>query len=232
MIVFILVLLAVAAIAGLFWFLITVPPATLLRMLRWGLGIIVVLVAVFLLATGRGALDLPLALLLYFLRSGGAVPGTALFKRLRAWFGGGPAAPSTAIETQWLRMVLDRESGALDGEVLAGPFAGTPLARLSRDQLRALLAECAGTDEQSARLLETYLDRTHPGWRDQPQAPPGSGQMSRGEALHVLGLTADAGPDQIREAHHRLLLKLHPDLGGSDYLASQINRARDVLLAE
>jgi curved DNA-binding protein CbpA len=56
--------------------------------------------------------------------------------------------------------------------------------------------------------------------------------MTRGEALQVLGLAAEAGPNEIREAHHRLLLKLHPDLGGSDYLASQINRARDVLLAE
>jgi hypothetical protein len=229
MITFILVLLAVAAIAGLFWLLVTTPPASILRLLRWGLGIVLVLVAVYLLATGRGALDLPLALLLFFLRSGATVPGIGLFRRVRAWFGGGPAAPSAAIETPWLRMVLDRESGALDGEVLAGQFTGAPLGQLSLDQLRALLAECAAIDEQSARLVETYLDRIHPGWRDQPRAPP-SGQMSRSEALHILGLAADAGPEQIREAHHRLLLKLHPDLGGSDYLASQINRARDVLL--
>jgi hypothetical protein len=231
MIAFILVLLAVAAIAGLFWFLVTTPPASILRLLRWGLAVILVLVAVYLLATGRGALDLPLALLLFFLRSGGSMPGVGLFRRVRAWLGGGPAAPSAAIKTQWLRMVLDRESGALDGEVLTGQFAGVPLGQLSLEQLRALLAECAPIDEQSARLLETYLDRTHPDWRDQPQPSP-AGQMSRSEAFHVLGLAADAGPEQIREAHHRLLLKLHPDLGGSDYLASQINRARDVLLAE
>jgi|HubBroStandDraft_1064217.scaffolds.fasta_scaffold00143_28 hypothetical protein len=228
----ILVLLAVAAIAGAFWFLTTLPPASILRLARWGLGALVVAVLIFLLATGRGALDIPLAVLLFYLRSGGSVPGMALFKRLRGFLLGQPApAPaSSAIETPWLRMALDRESGALDGEVLAGQFAGAPLARLGLDQLRALLAECGGADPQSARLVEAYLDRTHPGWRDQKQAPPTSGPMSRDEALQVLGLAGDAGEEQIRDAHRRLMLKLHPDLGGSDYLAGKINLARDVLL--
>jgi hypothetical protein len=126
-------------------------------------------------------------------------------------------------------MTLDRETGALDGEVRAGRFAGAPLGQLSLDQLCALLAECQGEDEQSARLLEAYLDRTHPGWRDRTP-PPVSGQMSRAEALQVLGLGDGAGPDEIRDAHRRLMLKLHPDLGGSDYLAGKINLARDVLL--
>ena len=54
--------------------------------------------------------------------------------------------------------------------------------------------------------------------------------MTRGEALQVLGLSAGADAEQIKEAHHRLMLKLHPDLGGSDYLAGKINLARDVLL--
>ena len=54
--------------------------------------------------------------------------------------------------------------------------------------------------------------------------------MSRDEALRVLGLGADAGGDDIRAAHRRLMLQNHPDKGGSDYLASKVNEAKDVLL--
>lgn len=228
MIYLILALLAVAAVFGLIWFLSTVPPASLVKGLRWGLGILLALLALFLLATGRGVLDVPLGVLLLYLLWGGSVPGLGLLDRLRNQLRGQPGA--SGIETAWLRMRLDRQTGALDGEVLAGQFAGAPLAQLGLDQLRALLAECLAADEPSARLVEAYLDRIHPGWRDQPQAPPSSGRMTRNEALQVLGLAAGASAEQIKEAHHRLMLKLHPDLGGSDYLAGKINLARDVLL--
>jgi hypothetical protein len=54
--------------------------------------------------------------------------------------------------------------------------------------------------------------------------------MSREEALRVLGLGPGASADDIREAHRRLIRQNHPDTGGSDYLASKINEAKDVLL--
>jgi len=57
-----------------------------------------------------------------------------------------------------------------------------------------------------------------------------SSTMSREEALKVLGLGPGASQDDIREAHRRLILQNHPDRGGSDYLASKINEAKDVLL--
>ena len=221
-------LLAIVAFSAGISLLTRVSPKALISAFWWVAGLLFAGFALFLLMTGRGVLDVPLALLFWYLRNGGQLP----LDRIRRWFGGqaGPAdSGSSAIETAWLRMTLDRASGALDGEVRAGRFAGQPLRRLSLDELRALHAECGAVDAQSARLIEAYLDRLHPGWRDRP--PPGSsGRMTRDEALQVLGLAAGAGPDQIREAHHKLMLKLHPDLGGSDYLAGKINLARDVLL--
>jgi len=63
-----------------------------------------------------------------------------------------------------------------------------------------------------------------------PRERRSTGTMSREEALKVLGLGAGASADDIREAHRRLILQNHPDRGGSDYLASKINEAKDVLL--
>jgi hypothetical protein len=64
--------------------------------------------------------------------------------------------------------------------------------------------------------------------RDFPRGPRAG--MSRAEALEVLGLREGASNDEVRSAHRRLIVRSHPDKGGSDYLAAKINEAKDVLL--
>jgi DnaJ-domain-containing protein 1 len=135
-------------------------------------------------------------------------------------------------------MTLDQETGALEGLLLAGQFRGMRLGQLNLDQLRALLDELGATDTQSTRLLEAFMDRAHDGWRTgagSQKQESANGQanptaMTKQEAWQVLGLEPGASQDAIREAHHNLMMKLHPDHGGSTYLARQINAARDVLL--
>ena len=231
------VLLSVFILAG--WLALTLDPKVLARGLRYIVIGGVALFGLLLAARGFAALDVPLgALIVYLLRhsSGRGFPGTS---RLKDWLVGTKrGVGASTIETGLLRMTLDQASGELDGEVVAGRFAGARLDQLGLEHLRTLLAECVASDKQSGLLLETYLDRVHPGWREQGRGPEQSdrntrasgGTMSREEALRVLGLEPSASREQISEAHRRLMTKLHPDHGGTDYLAGKINTARDVLL--
>ena len=126
----------------------------------------------------------------------------------------------------------------MQGRVLQGRFAGRQLADLAEGELIALLAECAA-DADSARLLESYLERRlGADWRRRGSA--GSGErgptrntdMTVDEAWQVLGLKPGATPEEIRAAHRRLMQTVHPDRGGTDYLAARVNRAKDLLLNE
>jgi hypothetical protein len=141
---------------------------------------------------------------------------------------------SSTVETAIVRMQLDHDSGALQGEVLKGAFKGWLLADMDRQQLEQLLAYCRNEDSDSLQLLDSYLQQRFPGesfFGSQQQAGPSdSSSMGRSEALAVLGLEEGATSEDIVAAHRKLIQKLHPDRGGNDYLAAQINQAKDLLL--
>ncbi len=145
---------------------------------------------------------------------------------------------TSTVQSKYIRMMLNLDSGDISGEVLAGQFKGSTLGRLKLDELLQLLQECQG-DQESVALLQAYLDRVYgdtwqqqAGAQGQQQAASEPGEMSREEALQILGLSSDAGEAEIIEAHRRLMQKLHPDRGGSAYLAAKINLAKKVLLAK
>ena len=155
------------------------------------------------------------------------------------------AGPSTGqrsqVETRFIRMFLDHDAGEMGGEVIAGKLAGHRLSELDLLQLTALWQEYNVEDAESAALLEAYLNRAHgESWRDHCEAgasadrtaAPSSGQMSPEEALKILGLAEGASEEEVITAHRRLAQKLHPDRGGSNYLAAKINRAKEVLLGK
>ncbi len=141
------------------------------------------------------------------------------------------------VQTDYLEMELDHDSGALSGIVKNGLFAGRNLANLSIEELMQLHEEYSRIDEDSKLLLENYLDRTHgTAWRgDQAEETSNNSTASHSnisaqEAYDILGIKPGADKQVIIDAHRRLIQKLHPDRGGSSYLAIKINQAKDTLL--
>ena len=204
-------------------------PARLARVVKWAAIVLAVLAVIDLIWSERFAMFLtPLAILL---------PG---WRRLRSMLSGlrGPSpARDSTVETRFIRMTLDHDTGTMSGTVLQGRFAGMRLEELRPADLLALLRECRAEDDEAARLLEAYLDRVRSNWHDEMAGEetrtgpsPSSTDVTVDEAYAILGLAPGADAEAIKAAHHRLMKQLHPDHGGTDYLATKINRARDVLL--
>lgn len=137
------------------------------------------------------------------------------------------------MDTRYLRLHPGDASTPLDGEIKAGAFAGRRLSELGESDLKALHAELGRQDAASQRLLEAYLDHTlGAAWRRGSESPRGGSEMSRDEAYAILGLAPGAEESAVVAAHRRLMQRLHPDRGGSDYLAARINEAKRLLLGE
>ena len=143
----------------------------------------------------------------------------------------------STVRSRFLQMELDHGSGDVEGEVLSGDFAGRRLTDLDLSSLLAL-AEEIRSDPESLRLLESYLDRAQPSWRDDVEngdpsrggATPGAFGIDADEAYKILGIQPGASDAEVREAHRRLMKQVHPDRGGTAALAAKINEAKDQLL--
>ncbi|MGG5885762.1 hypothetical protein ACLF3G_01395 [Falsiroseomonas sp. HC035] len=220
--------LVLVALIGLGKLFAEASPAQVKRAIAWFAGGLGAVLVVALLASGRaGQAFWALALF------GPAAWRIIQARRAAGTFARGGAASAgqaSDVETAHLAMGLDHDSGRMTGHVKAGSYAGADLADLDLPDLLALMAELASLDPEGATLLEAWLDRSHPDWRHQAPPPPPGGPMSRAEALAVLGLAEGASLDEIRAAHRRLMRSAHPDQGGSDWLASRLNEARDVLI--
>lgn len=173
----------------------------------------------------------PAAIGSWLLAGGGGL--SALNGQLsRFGFGGG--GPRLRVTTDTADLMVDQATGALRGRVLKGVFRGRGIETMAPAEIAILWRDCRNGDPKVADVLAAHLDRRYPTWRDdmaRAEAEPGAGGlMTEREALDILGLSAGANVDDIRRAHRALIVKLHPDRGGSNYLTARINEAKDVLL--
>lgn len=234
-------ILGVALLAGLLlagqWF-INAEPKKIVHSLRWVAYVVAAIVVLLIIFSGRFMMLIWLlpVLLPWLMRARAAARTAKNFSRMAS---GGSGGMGSNVSSEFLEMHLDHDTGDMDGVVRKGLHNGKNLRTLSAGDLVDLYETYAIQDIESARLLAAYLDRTYPEWRDnvdntstqnEDAQNRSGGSMDRAEAYRVLGLDDGADEAAIKAAHHRLIAGLHPDRGGSAYLASKINEARDVLL--
>jgi hypothetical protein len=212
------------------------PPALLARLLKRVGGVGALGVGAFLFTRGR--LDLAMFLI------GAGLWMLGLWRMAASPFGGfgaSRAAGVSRVRSAMIEMELDHATGSIRGVVLAGRDEGKRLDALTRTNLMELYAACRSDDPEGARLLEVYLDRRFPGWRQAGNserdagrtgsgARPRPGSISEDEAYEILGLKKGAARHDIARAHRDLMKKLHPDHGGTTDLAARVNEAKDVLM--
>ena len=209
-------------------------PQFLIRQMRIGAGVAALAGAAFLVFRGLVGYAMSLAAVGSWLLWGtgtGGLPGRGSARGQKS------PGQSSRVTTDHLEVELDHETGAIRGHVRKGAFAGRELESLTPLDMARLWQDCRFADPQSAQVLEAYLDRVHPSWREdlaqQDQSSTTSspsGTMTREQALDVLGLKPGASEEDIRRAHRELMMKVHPDHGGSTFLAAKLNEAKDVLL--
>jgi hypothetical protein len=227
-------LLGLASLAILLWAAqkyLKADPRKLAAALKLGGGIALLAIAALLGGRGQIVLAAPLA------AAGLALLGWLPFSP--AGFGARTQKSQgqvSRVRSAYLDMELDHDSGAMRGTILTGPRQGTSLDALDIATLAHMLAEI---DEESRALLAAYLDRRDAGWREHAQADAAAGRggttrgpMTHQEAYEILGLKPGASSEDIVNAHRTLMKRLHPDLGGTNYLAARVNEAKDTLLGQ
>lgn len=159
-----------------------------------------------------------------------------LWPSIRPYFQRYQQNKHSSMQTQFIHLQINMLTGEWQGEVLKGDYVGQKLQIMSLEQLLQLLEQCKEYDAESAALLTAYLDHQHVGWRksgeESYEYPASDSLMNEKQARNILGIAESADKSEVIKAHKSLMQKLHPDRGGSDYLAQQINKARDTLLKD
>jgi len=150
---------------------------------------------------------------------------------------GASGGNQSKVRTQTLVATLDHVTGKMDGEIISGVLSGRHLSDLTLSELKQYYEDCKESDPEAVRILQAYIARERSDWTDAPgeqetktdRSP--SDAISVREAYDILGLEQGATRKEITQAHRSLMTQLHPDKGGSNYLAAKVNEAKKVLLA-
>lgn len=145
-----------------------------------------------------------------------------------------PGIGGSTLRSASLVLAMDPSTGAITGTVLTGEFNGMQLSELSDSELKRFYSYCIENDTEAVKLLQTYIARERQtfqgGSRQHSAGNSGDVELSLREACDILGVKSDANKQMITQAYRELMRHLHPDKGGSNYLASKVNAAKDLLL--
>jgi hypothetical protein len=214
------------AVIGLFW-LMSIPAKQRVAVLSTAGPVLVIMTGGLLTLFRRGVIGIPLIFI-----------GVSWWRRNRSKRSISSAeGQKSTVRSSHLEMELDHDTGEMDGTILTGRLKGVRLSSLSGEEIMSLHSDFR-SDTDSLSLLESFLDRYHPDWRDRVNSgasrnqkdTSGFDKMTRQEAYQILGLEPNASQDEIHQAWRRLIKGVHPDSGGSAFLAGKINAARDILL--
>ncbi len=214
------------AVTGLFW-LMTIPAKQRVAVLSTAGPVLVITVGGLLTLLRRGVIGIPLIIL-----------GVSWWRRNRSKRPISSAeGQKSTVRSANLEMELDHDTGEMDGTILTGRLKGVRLSSLSGEEILSLYFGFR-SDTDSISLLESFLDRYYPDWRDRVDSDAFRNRnntsvfdnMTRKEAYQILGLEPNASQEENYQAWRRLIKGVHPDSGGSDFLAEKINTARDILL--
>ena len=226
------ILLGLAVLGFLVWLAnnyVKANPALLSRYGKKAGGVLAIIVGVLLLLKGRVDIGIPLAVFGVWL--------VGINLPIWPWYVPMSGTPNTVGRTDNIETERTLD-GRITGRFLNGRLKGRGLDALDFETLANMLIEFQRNDAKSAHLLHVYLDSRFPGWREATQGnahagqgrPTGSAAITKEEAYEILGLQMGASEEDIRKAHRALMKKLHPDQGGSTYLATRVNLAKDILL--
>lgn len=227
------VLVGIVALLIILWFVnkfVQANPKGVTYVIQRGGGVAAMVAAAYLTTIGQIAVALPLAFMGFNLL--GWMPLDMFGMKSQK-----SAGQASRVRSSFLEMELDHDTGTMRGRIIAGRHAGATLESFETSALVMLLTEL---DDESRTLLMAYLDRRDAGWREHAQGGAAAGQggaarpgkMPKEEAYQILGLQPGASAEEIGRAHRSLMKKLHPDQGGSTYLAARVNEAKDVLLRD
>ena len=136
-----------------------------------------------------------------------------------------------SFNSRFVRLELNPMTGTLDGVILEGSLKGRRLSKLDQKEIQTLLDFLKKEDPKAAYLLKTFF-AARSGRAHTASHTAQSGHLTKKDAYQVLGLQDGASRDEIVAAHRKLIQKLHPDRGGSPYLAKVINEAKQLLLSD
>ena len=229
----IIVILSGILLAGR-WY-ISANPATLVKVLKWTLIGTILTAIMFFIVSGRFSLAFATvpALLPWLMRLRQAVRLAKSFNHMSKKASNSKSGQTSRITTKYLDMKLDHDTGILSGQVIHGKFYGQNLSDLSDQHLVQLFDELELYDIESIQILLSYVSRERKDWRAHSKKSyknEENGPMTEKEAYDILGLELGVPEKDILNAHKQLIFHLHPDKGGSTFLASKVNQAKDTLL--